>query len=66
MKDRTAYKHQMLKIIRAALVNTRARHPTCRGPYVISDEELDKAIESSTRLLANYEAALEAAGKASE
>ena len=51
---RNIRKRQLLAIMHAALVNTRGRPPTLRGPYVISDEQLDDAIARSERLLVAY------------
>jgi hypothetical protein len=48
-------KKNLLVIMHAALVNTRERPPTLRGPYVISDADLDDAIASSERLLKAYD-----------
>lgn len=36
---------QLWAIIRDAVVNTRERPPTRRGPWIISDEYLDECIK---------------------
>ncbi|AXP07722.1 hypothetical protein SmphiM6_31 [Sinorhizobium phage phiM6] len=36
---------ELWEIMRKAVINTRKRPPTRRGPYIISDEYLDECIK---------------------
>jgi hypothetical protein len=36
---------QLIQIMKDAVINTRKRPPTLRGPYIISNEYLDACIK---------------------
>jgi hypothetical protein len=61
MTNKTQRKLELLRVIYAAAVNTRARPTKLRGPYVISDEDLDAVIAVSEKALARYEREIAAA-----
>lgn len=47
-------KIRLLEIMLAAMINTRSRPASLRGPFILTDEELDNSIRRSEQLLIRY------------